>query len=83
MSATETDPLPADEIRSFLERFEAVQVHVDEHKADQKEILKEAKSRGYSVKVLRRLIRDRKRSKAEVQEEEAALDLYRQALGEA
>ena len=39
------------------------------------------KGRGFDVKVVRQLLRLRKRDKAELQEEEAILDLYKQALG--
>ena len=41
----------------------------------------EARSRGYDVKVLRKLIALRKRDSSEVSEEEAILELYKQALG--
>ena len=44
-------------------------------------MLAEARGRGYDVKVLRRLIALRKRDSAEVSEEEAILELYKQALG--
>ena len=46
-----------------------------------KEVLAEARARGYDVKVLRKLIALRKRDSAEVSEEEAILELYKQALG--
>ena len=41
----------------------------------------EAKGRGYDTKVLRKVISLRKRDKDDVAEEEAILDLYKQALG--
>ena len=71
----------ADELRQFIERIE----RLDAEKADiadqQKEVMAEAKSRGYDTKVLRKLIAIRKRDKDDLAEEEAVLDMYRQALG--
>jgi len=71
----------ADELRQFIERIE----RLDAEKADiadqQKEVMAEAKSRGYDTKVMRKLIAIRKRDKDDLAEEEAVLDMYRQALG--
>ena len=70
-----------DELRSFIERLE----RLDAEKADiadqAKEVNAEAKSRGYDTKVMRKLITMRKKDPAEVSEEEAVLELYREALG--
>ena len=69
------------ELRQFIERVE----HLEAEKrdiADQiKEVMAEAKGRGYDTKVLRKIIGLRKRDKDDVAEEEAILDLYKQALG--
>ena len=71
----------ADELRQFIERIE----RLDAEKADiadqQKEVMAEAKSRGYDTKVMRKLVAIRKRDKDDLAEEEAVLDMYRQALG--
>ena len=71
----------ADELRQFVERFE----HLDAEKTDiadqQKEVMAEAKGRGYDTKVLRKIIALRKRKPDEIAEEEAVLDLYKAALG--
>lgn len=71
----------ADELRQFIERFE----HLDSEKKDitdqQKEVMAEAKGRGYDTKVLRKIIALRKRKPDEIAEEEAVLDLYKAALG--
>jgi len=69
------------EIRQFIERAE----RLDAEKADiadqRKEVMAEAKSRGYDVKVLNKLIAMRKKDPQEISEEEAILELYREALG--
>lgn len=71
----------AAELRQFIERFE----HLDAEKSDladqMKEVMAEAKGRGYDTKVMRKLIAMRKRDRNELAEEEAILEMYRQALG--
>ena len=47
----------------------------------QKEVLAEAKGRGYDLKVIRKHITLRRRDQGEVAEEEAVLELYKEALG--
>ena len=71
----------AGELRAFVERVERLE---EEKKAvaDQiKEVMAEAKGRGYDVKTLRKIISLRKKDPDERSEEEALLDLYMQALG--
>lgn len=70
-----------DELRSFIERFENIEKDKKALADDQKELMAEAKGRGYDTKVMRRLIAERKRDASEVAEEESILDLYRMALG--
>ncbi len=81
LHVVETDPLPADEIRSFIERFEALEAQKADLANDMKEVMAEAKGRGYDTKVLRKIIAIRKRDKDDLAEEEAILELYKQALG--
>lgn len=70
-----------DELRSFVERFESLEADKKAISEDQKELMAEAKGRGYDTKVMRRVIAERKRDADEIAEEEAVLDLYRAALG--
>ena len=71
----------AGELRQFVERIE----RLDQEKADiaeqQKEVFAELKGRGYDVKVVRTVIRLRKRDKDDIAEEEAVLEMYKEALG--
>ena len=46
-----------------------------------KEVKAEAKARGYDVKVVMKIIAERKRDKDDLSEEEAVLQMYREALG--
>ncbi len=71
----------AGELRQFVERMERLEAEKKDIADQQKEVLAEARARGYDVKVLRKLIALRKREPSEVSEEEAILELYKQALG--
>jgi len=71
----------AGELRSFVERFERLEIEKKDIADHQKEVMAEAKSRGYDTKVLRKVIALRKKDPQEISEEEAVLDLYKEALG--
>ena len=71
----------ASELRGFIERWERLDAEKRDLADQQKDVMQEAKGRGYSVAALRKLIALRKRDSAEVAEEEAILKLYKQALG--
>lgn len=71
----------ADELRSFLERWERLQAEKQDIADQQKEVMQEAKSRGYDTKVMRKLIAIRKRNRDDIAQEEAVLELYMEALG--
>ncbi|MEM6307215.1 MAG: DUF2312 domain-containing protein [Pseudomonadota bacterium] len=71
----------ADELRQFIERYERLEQEKKDLAEHQKEIMAEAKGRGYDTKVMRKLINLRKRDKDDIAEEEAILELYKEALG--
>lgn len=71
----------SEELRQFIERFEALEADKKAITDEQKEVMAEAKGRGYDTKVMRRIIAERKRDKDDLAEEEAVLELYREALG--
>ena len=71
----------ADELRQFIERFERLDAEKKDIAEQQKEVMAEAKSRGYDTKVLRKVISLRKRDKDDIAEEEAVLEMYKEALG--
>ncbi|MEX6634406.1 DUF2312 domain-containing protein [Hyphococcus lacteus] len=75
--------IAADRLRSFIERVERLEEDKAAIMNDIKEVYAEAKSDGYDVKTLRQVVRIRKMEKADRQEQEAMLDLYLAALGEA
>ncbi|ADO43133.1 conserved hypothetical protein [Ketogulonicigenium vulgare Y25] len=71
----------ADEIRSIVARYEALEAEKKYVAEQMKEVMAEAKGRGYDTKVLRKVIALRKRDQNDVAEEEAIFDLYKQAMG--
>ena len=71
----------ADELRQFIERFESLEIEKRNIADQQKEVMAEAKGRGYDTKILRKLVVLRKRDLQEIAEEEAVLDMYKSALG--
>lgn len=71
----------AAELRAFIERFERLDAEKKDIADQQKEVMAEAKGRGYDVRVLRKLVALRKKDPADVSEEEAVLELYKEALG--
>jgi len=74
--------ISADRLRSLVERIEKLEEERAGIASDIKDIYAESKSAGFDVKALRALIRIRKQDPAEVEEQEALLDVYRRALGQ-
>ena len=81
MNSDSTYRVTADELRQFIERFERLDAEKKDLAEQQKEVMAEAKSRGYDTKVLRKVISLRKRDKDDIAEEEAVLEMYKEALG--
>ena len=71
----------AAELRSFIERFEYLAAEKQAVADAQKDVMAEAKGRGYDTKVLRKIVALRKKDRAALAEEEAVEELYRAALG--
>ena len=71
----------AQELRAFIERIETVDAEKVELSEVRKEIIAEAKARGYDTKVMAKLIALRKRNADDIAEEGAILEMYMEALG--
>ncbi len=71
----------ADELRQFIERFERLEAEKKDIAEQQKEVMAEAKGRGYDTKVLRKVVALRRRDANDIAEEEAVLEMYKEALG--
>ena len=71
----------ADELRLLIERAERLEEEKKAIADDIKDVLAEAKARGYDTKAIRKIMQIRKKKKEEFQEEEAILETYMAALG--
>ncbi|MFA3919674.1 DUF2312 domain-containing protein [Ruegeria hyattellae] len=71
----------AGELRQFVERIERLESEKKDIADQIKEVKAEARGRGYDVRVLAKLIALRKRDNDDVAEEEAVLEMYKEALG--
>jgi uncharacterized protein (UPF0335 family) len=81
MTDNTTYRVTADELRQFIERVE----RLDAEKADiadaTKEVMAEAKGRGYDTALMRKIIALRKRDSDDIAEEDCIMDTYKEALG--
>jgi uncharacterized protein (UPF0335 family) len=69
------------QLKSIVERIERLEEEKDVIAIDIREVYAEAKGNGFDVKILRKLVRERKREQSDVLEEQEILDLYKHALG--
>ena len=80
-SVSDSYRVTAEELRQFVERFERLEIEKKDIADQQKEVMAEAKSRGYDTRIMRKILSLRKRDLEEVAEEEAVLSMYKTALG--
>ena len=73
--------IAADQLRSVIERVERLEEEKAGIAADIRDIYAEAKGNGFDTKIIRQIIRLRKMEKADRQEQEQLLELYKAALG--
>ena len=71
----------ASELRQIVEYYERLDAEKKDLSDQQKELMANAKARGYDVKTIRMIIALRKRDPDDVAEQEAIFEMYRQALG--
>ena len=77
----QTGGIARDQLKAFVERIERLEEEKAGLAADIRDVYAEAKGNGFDVKALRRVVRERRLDRAELQEQEAIIDLYRSALG--
>ena len=70
-----------DRLRSFIERIERLEEEKAALSGDIREVYAEAKGVGFDARIMRQIVKLRKLDNAERQEQEALLDLYKQAVG--
>lgn len=75
--------ISTERLRGIIERIENLESDRKSLASDIKDIYTEAASAGFDKKVMRRLIADRRREQADVEEEQTLLEIYRRALDNA
>jgi uncharacterized protein (UPF0335 family) len=75
------DRIVADQLKSFIERIERLQEEGKVIRDDIKGVYAEAKSNGYDVPTIRKIIKIRAQDAGERREAEAILETYMHALG--
>jgi uncharacterized protein (UPF0335 family) len=70
----------AEELQRAVADYERLEVEKKDVARDQRDIFTVLKSKGYNVKALRQIIRERKRDKGELQEEQDVMVQYRLML---
>ena len=76
-----TDTVAGAQLRQFIERIERLAAEKQDAADAQKEVYAEAKGAGYDTAVLRKVVARRKRSRDDLAEEEALMEMYEAALG--
>ncbi|PHP66532.1 hypothetical protein CSC94_12635 [Zhengella mangrovi] len=74
------ETIAAGQIRALVERVERIESDVRELNADKSEIYKEAKSMGFDVATLKRVVQRRRKDPTEADEQDAIFDIYWSAL---
>ena len=69
-------------LRSFIERIEKLSEEKAALGDDIKSVFDEAKSQGYDVRIMRKVVTIRKQDRSKREEEEALVELYLGALGD-
>jgi len=77
----ETQAVAVGQLRSFIERIERLEEEKKTLSEDIKDVYGELKGNGFDTKAVRTIIRLRKKEDHERQEEEAMIQLYKDALG--
>lgn len=78
---TDNYAVTADELKQYVERAEAQQARIKDEQEVLSQIFAEAKSNGYDVAVMKKVIARRKKRADEIAEEDAVMTLYLETLG--
>lgn len=80
MSDIEVGGIAVDRLRSLIERIERLEEEKTAIASDIRDIFAEAKSAGFDVKIIKAIIKIRKMSNQDRDEQEYLLELYKKAL---
>jgi uncharacterized protein (UPF0335 family) len=81
MTDNTTYRVTADELRQFIERVERLNSEKSDIAEATKEVLAEAKGRGYDPALMRKIVALRKRNSDDIANEECVMETYKEALG--
>lgn len=73
--------IAGDQLRSFIERIERLESEKKQLGEDIKDVYNEAKTNHFDVPTMKKIVRERKMDKDDLDEAAAMLELYRKALG--
>ena len=73
--------LPADILKSFIERIERLEAEKSNISADIRDVYAELRRAGFDVKTVRAIVKLRKMDASDRDNQDALLDLYRKTLG--
>ena len=71
----------ADELRQVIEQYEHLEADKKDISEQQKDVMSEARARGYDTKAMKKIIALRKRDKNDIAEQGAIMSIYANALG--
>jgi len=69
-----------DQLKQYIDRIERLEAEKSALLDDIKQVFDEAKANGFDVKTMKQIIKLRKLDKNKLAEQDAILELYRQAL---
>jgi uncharacterized protein (UPF0335 family) len=69
-----------DQLKQYIDRIERLETEKSALLGDIKQVFDEAKANGFDVKTMKQIIKLRKLDKNKLAEQDAILELYRQAL---
>jgi uncharacterized protein (UPF0335 family) len=78
---TDQYQITAEQLRSYIERYERLEAEKQDIADQQKDVLAEAKGCGYDTAIMREIIKLRKMDPQDRAEKEAILQIYLDALG--
>lgn len=80
---TDATSVAADQLRAIVERIERIEAEITDLNEGKSDIYKEAKGAGFDVPILRKIVAERRKPASKFAEEQAILELYREALNAA
>jgi uncharacterized protein (UPF0335 family) len=80
-SSDEKYDVTGQELRQFIERVERLEEEKREIADQVKEVFAEMKARGFDVKAVRVILKERKQDPDTIAEQEAVVEMYKAALG--